>query len=127
METTSRNDIFNDTTRMDFHALVKELNENVGATVVQTMAGVKDRTSPYKWAKPDGPMPDRPEVEARVRLGYRVWRTLSQSEGTGVALAWLMGSNPRLEEELPVLYIQRQLGREVLGAAEAFVSDTYAA
>lgn len=126
MEITSRNDIFTDTTRMDFHALVKELNENVGATVVQTMAGVKDRTSPYKWAKPDGPTPVA-EVEARVRLGYRVWRTLSQYEGPNVALAWLMGANPRLDEELPVLYIQRQLGREVLGAAEAFVSDTYAA
>lgn len=125
METTSRNDIFSDTTRMDIHQLVRELNENVGATVVQTMAGVKDRTSPYKWAQPDGPEP-RPEVEARLRLGYRVWRTLAQSEGPNVALAWLMGSNPRLQEDLPVLYIQRQLGREVLGAAEAFVDDTYA-
>lgn len=126
METTSRNDIFNEAMRMDFHDLVKVLNENVGATVVQTMAGVRDRTSPYKWAKPDGPLPDRPEVVARVRLGYRVWRTLTQFEAPSVALAWLMGANPRLDEEMPVLYIQRQLGQEVLGAAEAFVYDTYA-
>lgn len=127
METISPNDIFIDAMKMDFHALVKELNENVGATVVQTMAGVKDRTSPYKWAKPDGPVPDRSEVIARVRLGYRVWRTIEHSQGPSVALAWLMGSNPRLNEELPVLYIQRQFGQEVLGAAEAFVHDIYAA
>lgn len=117
-----RDVIFNDSTRMDFHGLVKELTENIGATAVQTMAGVKDRTSPHKWSRPDGPMPDA-DVEARLRLGYRVWRTLSQSEGPNVALAWLMGSNPRLDGELPVLYVQRQLAREVLGAAEAFIRD----
>lgn len=39
----------------------------------------------------------------------------------------LMGSNPRLDEDLPVLYIQQQRTLEVIGAAEAFVEDTYAA
>lgn len=111
---------------MNIHDLVRELNENVGATVVQTMAGVKDRTAPYKWAKADGPAPRR-EYEDRLRLGYRVWRTLADAEGANVALAWLLGSNPRLDEELPVMYIQQQKRREVLGAAQAFVDDTYAA
>lgn len=111
---------------MNIHDLVRELNQSVGATVVQTMAGVKDRTSPFKWAKPDGPEP-RPEVDARLRLGYRVWRTLEMAEGKQVALAWLMGANPRLHEELPVLYIQQQNTRAVIGAAEAFVNDSYAA
>lgn len=126
MEATRRNEIYLDATRMNIHDLVRELNENVGATVVQTMAGVKDRTSPYKWAKPDGPEP-RAEIEARLRLGYRVWKTLEMAEGKHVALAWLMGANPRLDENLPVLYVQQQHSREVIGAAEAFISDTYAA
>jgi hypothetical protein len=126
MEATTRNEIYQDTTRMNIHDLVRELNENVGAVVVQTMAGVKDRTSPYKWAKPDGPDP-RQDFEDRLRLGYRVWKTLAMAEGKHVALAWLMGANPQLEENLPVLYIQQQRGREVIGAAEAFVNDTYAA
>lgn len=126
MEATTRDEIYLGTTRMNIHDLVRELIENVGAAVVQSMAGVKDRTSPYKWAKPDGTEP-RPEVEARLRLGYRVWKTLERAEGKNVALAWLMGANPRLEENLPVLYIQQQRSREVLGAAEAFVNDTYAA
>jgi len=111
---------------MNIHDLVRELNENVGAVVVQSMAGVKDRTSPYKWAKPDGPDP-RPEIEPRLRLGYRVWKTLETAEGRNVALAWLMGANPRLDENLPVLYIQQGRTRDVIGAAEAFVNDTYAA
>lgn len=126
MEATTRNEIYRDTTRMNIHDLVRELNENLGATVVQSMAGVRDRTSPFKWAKPDGPEP-RPEVEARLRLGYRVWKTLVLSEGKNVALAWLLGANPRLDEEAPVLYIQQERTREVIGAAEAFVNDTYGA
>lgn len=126
MEATTRNEIHQDTTRMNIHDLVRELNENVGAVVVQTMAGVKDRTSPYKWAKPDGPEP-RQDIVDRLRLGYRVWKTVAMADGKHVALAWLMGANPRLEENLPVLYIQQQRSREVIGAAEAFVNDTYAA
>jgi hypothetical protein len=126
MEAKARNDIYAEATRMNIHDLVRELNENVGATVVQTMAGVKDRTSPYKWAKPNGPAP-KPDVEARLRLGYRVWRILASSEGRNVALAWLVGSNPRLDEDLPLLYVQQQRTREVIGAAEAFVDDIHAA
>lgn len=126
MEATTRNSVYAEVTRMNIHDLVRELNENVGATVVQTMAGVKDRTSPYKWARPDGPEP-RAEVEARLRLGYRVWRTIEQAEGRHTALAWLMGANPRLEENLPVIYVQKMRTREVVGAAEAFVDDIYAA
>lgn len=126
MESKARNDIFRDTTRMNIHDLVRALNDNVGATVVQTMAGAKTRTSPHKWAQPDGPQPG-PEAEARLRLGYRVWRTLEMAEGRDVALAWLMGSNPRLDENLPVMYIQQQRTREVLGAADAFVGDVHAA
>lgn len=124
MESTTRNRIFRDTTRMNIHDLVREMNAHVGTTVVQTMAGTKDRTSPHKWAKPDGPEP-RPEVEARLRLGYRVWKTLAMAEGENVALAWLMGANPGLDENLPALYIQQQRTREVLGAAEAFVNDVH--
>ncbi|MGO1192449.1 MAG: hypothetical protein ACTMHH_01135 [Nesterenkonia sp.] len=122
MEAATRNGIFRDTTRMNIHDLVREMNANVGAAVVQTMAGIKDRTSPHKWARPDGPEP-RPEVEARPRLGYRVWKTIETAEGKNVALAWLMGANPGLDENLPALYIQQQRTREVLGAAEAFVND----
>jgi hypothetical protein len=49
------------------------------------------------------------------------------AEGKHVALACLMGSNPGLDENLPVMYIQQQRTREVLGAADAFVKDVHAA
>lgn len=126
MEATTGHDIHLGTTRMNIHDLVRELNENLGTTVVQTMAGAKNRTSPFRWAKSDGPEP-RPEVESRLRLGHRVWKTLELAEGKLIALAWLTGSNLRLEEELPALHIQQLRFREVLGAAEVFGNDTFAA
>lgn len=44
-----------------------------------------------------------------------------------MALAWLVGSNLRLGEDVPLLYVQQQRTREVIGAAEAFVDDIHAA
>lgn len=125
METRIREDVYAETTRMDIHDLVRELVENVGPTVVQTMAGVKDRSMPREWAKPDGPTP-RTDAQQRLRLGHRVWRTIERTEGPHVALAWLVGANPRLGEDLPLAYVHDLRTREVLGAAEAFVNDTYA-
>lgn len=111
---------------MNIHDLVRELNENVGTAVVQSMTGVKDRTLPTKWAKDDGPVP-RADAQQRLRLGYRVWRTIELAEGRNVALAWLLGANPRLEETTPVTFVRELRTREVVGAAEAFIHDTFAA
>lgn len=126
MDAAVRNRIYVESTRMNIHDIVRQLNIKLGTTVVQSMAGVRDRSSPTKWAKADGPEP-RADVETRLRLGYRVFRTLEQADGESLALAWLMGANPRLAEELPVLFIQKNLARDVMGAAEAFVNDTFAA
>ncbi|MGP4968537.1 hypothetical protein [Glutamicibacter ardleyensis] len=126
MEDITRTRIYIESTRMNIHDIVRELNENLGVSVVQGIAAVKNRTSPSQWAKPDGPEP-RPEVETRLRLGHRVWKTLELSEGNNVALAWLLGANPRLNEDVPLLYIQRNQASQVIGAAEAFISDNYAA
>ena len=56
-----------------------------------------------------------------------MWRTVESAEGPDTALAWLMGANTRLEDELPLLYVQQQRAQEVLGATEAFVNDTHSA
>lgn len=106
----------------DIHEVARDLLEGTGAAVVQAMTAVKDRGAPAQWAKPDGPTP-RIETEQRLRLAHRVWRTLTESEGPSVALAWLVGSNPRLGEATPVTYIRELKTADVLGAAEAFVND----
>lgn len=112
-------------TQMDIHELVRVLNANLGATIVQTIAGVKDRTMPSKWARPGGPTP-RVDAQRRLRLGYRVWWTIASAQGPNVALAWMVGANPRLNEELPLQYVVDERADEVLGAAVAFAEDIQA-
>lgn len=124
MSTNLATSIHRDTTRMDIHVLVKTLNENVGTAVVQAMTGTKNRNAPREWAKAVSP---RPEAEARLRLGYRAWRTIESSDGADVALAWLVGANPRLGERTPVTAIREQRAEEVMAAAQSFVEDAHVA
>ena len=121
MDTTTRVDAYTESIKLDIHDLTRVLNENVGATVVAAMTGAGNRTLPYKWAATTEP---RPETQERLRLAYRVWRTLRDSEGRNVALAWLTGANPLLGETTPVTLIRELNTKDVIGAAEAFVDDT---
>ncbi|PYF95900.1 hypothetical protein SAMN05216184_1264 [Georgenia satyanarayanai] len=115
-----------DATRLDIHDLVRILNEDVGTTVVQAMTGTKDRGQPARWARPDGPEP-RLKTVNQLRLGYRVWHLLEQEEGPDVALAWLVGANPRLGETTPVSAVRDLKSAEVIGAALAFIDGSPAA
>lgn len=120
MSTRITADVFADSIRLDIHDLTRELNENVGAVVVAAMTGAGNRSLPYKWAENVDP---RREAEDRLRLGYRVWRILYDNEGRNIALAWLVGANPRLEEQTPVTCIRELRTKDVVGAAQAFVDD----
>ena len=112
-----------DAIRLDIRELVRQLNENVGTAVVQALTGTKDRGMPAQWARPDGPLP-RQAAADRLRLGYRVWRILADVEGPSVALAWLTGANPRLDEATPISAIRELDGARVVGAATAFIEGS---
>ncbi|MBI9115653.1 hypothetical protein [Sanguibacter suaedae] len=109
-----------DAIRMDVPDLVQTLIDALGASVVAAMSGAGSRSLPKKWVEGTRPGPEKLD---RLRLGYRVWRTLSDAEGRHVALAWMVGANPRLEEQTPVTCIRELRTIDVLGAAEAFVND----
>lgn len=126
MASQIRTDVHAETTRMNIHELVRRLLDNVGPAVVQGMTATKDRTMPSRWAKPDGPTPQT-TTQQRLRLGYQVWRMIEMAEGRDVALAFLLGANPRLGDDLPVNAVHDLRYAEVLGAAQAFVDDVYAA
>lgn len=87
------------------------------------LTGVRDRGQPGRWARPDGAEP-RHASSQQLRLGYRVWRMLEQTEGRDVALAWLVGANPRLDEQTPVTAIRELRSAEVVGAALAFIDGS---
>ena len=112
-----------DAMRRDIHELVRELNGALGTVVVQAITGVKDRGQPARWARPDGATPRHSSTD-QLRLAYRVWRMLEQNEGRDVALAWLVGANPRLGEQTPVTAIRELRTSDVVGAAQAFIDGS---
>lgn len=126
MSSQTRIDVHHEAMRLDIHDLVHKLLANVGPAVVQGMTGTKDRTMPSRWAKADGPTPQT-TTQQRLRLGYQVWRTVEAVEGRDVALAFLLGANPRLDDDLPLNAVYDLRHADVLGAALAFVDDVYAA
>lgn len=126
MSSQTRIDVHHEAMRLDIHDLVRKLLANVGPAVVQGMTGTKDRTMPSRWAKADGPTPQT-TTQQRLRLGYQVWRTVEAVEGRDVALAFLLGANPRLDDDLPLNAVYDLRHADVLGAALAFVDDVYAA
>lgn len=106
--------------RLDLHELVRVLNSHLGATLVATLSGVKDRKAPYKWAKAGGIEP-RPEAQRRLLAAHRVWSMISTTENHSVARSWFIGANPRLGEESPVMELRNGNIAGVMSAAQAFI------
>ncbi|MFC5997601.1 hypothetical protein ACFP6A_02495 [Quadrisphaera sp. GCM10027208] len=115
-----------DTTRLDIHEVVRRMNNHLGATVVAALAGSRDPKAPYRWAKPDGPVP-RDDAQDRLRVAHRVWTALADAESEHTARNWFVGTNPLLDERSPVMALRDGLVREVAQAATAFLTGTWTA
>ena len=111
------------TTRMDIHELVRQLVGHLGATAVATLANVRDRKLPYRWAKSDGPIPND-EAKVRLTTTHQIWSLISQADSDYVARAWFIGVNPRLDDVQPVMALREGRYAETLAAARAFVAGT---
>jgi hypothetical protein len=122
-ESTMANDVVLNahatTLRTNIHDIVRQLNGHLGATLVATLAGVNDRKLPYRWARPDGPMPGD-EAQQRLQTAHRIWLALTKSDSDHVARAWFIGANPLLDEVAPVMALRSGDVRETLKACQAF-------
>lgn len=120
-------DVFSDVhataTRTSIHDIAKELVDRLGGTLVATLANVRDRKLPYRWAKPDGTDPQI-EAEVRLRAAYQIWLLLTKEDNDYVARAWFIGTNPRLGDRQPVMALRDGLYSETFAAAAAFVTGT---
>src|SRR4029453_4330195 len=88
--------IHEQTIRLDLHEVVRRLNKHLGATLVATLAGARDRKLAYKWAQSDGPTP-KDEAATRLYAAHAIWKALADAENEYVARAWFIGVNPRLD------------------------------
>lgn len=116
-------DVHYRTIKMDVHELVRQLVGHLGATLVATLAGVRDRKLPYRWAKADGPVPND-EAIVRLQAAHQIWQLLSGADDDYVARAWFIGVNPRLGDVRPVMALRERKLAETLAAARAFAAQS---
>lgn len=109
-----------ETARMDVHELVRQLVMHLGPTLVATIANVKSRQMPHRWAQEAGPKPNA-EAHRRLMTAHRIWSQISSAESDDTTRAWFIGANPRLDEDPPVLALRRGEIKEVYAAAKAFL------
>lgn len=111
-----------ESTATEIHEIIATLVHDLGASMVQTMAGTKDATAPHRWAHPGGTGPKFVE-EQRLRLGYRVWLSLVPQREVREAAEWLGAANHELNGQSPTIFIQQLHTREIVALAEAFAAD----
>ncbi|MGL3805264.1 antitoxin Xre/MbcA/ParS toxin-binding domain-containing protein [Paeniglutamicibacter sp. R2-26] len=120
MKPTNHSAVYVESTESDVRELTRRLLVDLGGPTVQAMAGSHDNTAPHRWAHPQGTGPG-PAEEQRVRLGYRVWKTLEALGDREAAAAWLLEGNPELGGATPVEFIAQLHTREVVALAESLV------
>lgn len=118
-------DAHQETTRLDIHEVALQLNKHLGTTLVSTLAGSRTRSAASRWAKaPTDPATQTPrdEAAAKLRAALSIWMLISTAEDEYIARAWFIGSNPRLDDEAPVMALRVGEIKQVMAAARAFVS-----
>lgn len=114
------------TAQLPTYLLVRELNRNLGMTLVAYLANVRSRQLPARWATdPDDPnhVEPRTPVKQRLQLANNVLLALEQADNEHTARQWLVGANPRLSGSTPADRIREFDAPVVFAAAEAFIED----
>lgn len=109
--------------RDDTAAIARWLLDHLGQRVTTVGLGLRDASVARRYARGEVHPPQ--EREARLRLLYRVARTVAEAYDAETARAFLTGSNPQLGDRSPLLVIAdepaEQAGPEVIGAARALL------
>lgn len=125
VQTPARPDLeaYREATSIKFPELVRELSEVIGKKLTAYVGGVKDVRALDRWAEGAVAYGD---AEDRLRLAYRVVRTLGKHEHPHVVQAWLTGLNPELNDRAPLRLLREgnleKVGPQILGAARAFLA-----
>lgn len=106
---------------IDIHDVVSQLNEHLGPTLVATIANVRDRSLPEKWA--NGAQVPLPDSRERLLAALRAWSILTEYDSDDVVRAWFIGANPRLSEMSPIMRLRCGDVGAVISAAQAFAAD----
>ena len=110
--------------RLPFPAVVKELSDLLGAKLVAYLAGVRETRAVREWAA--GTREARDPIPRRLRTALQIAMLIAQHDSPSVVQAWFQGLNPQLEDRSPARLLREgdleEVGPEVLSAARAFTS-----
>ena len=81
--------------------VVKELTELLGATTVAVIGGVAETRAVQQWANGERE-PQRPHL---LRFALQVGLMISTFSNPEAARSWFHGSNPRLDDKVPMLLL----------------------
>jgi hypothetical protein len=103
--------------------VVRELVDLLGATTVAVIGGVKETRAVQQWMGEREPQ--RPHV---LRFALQLGAMIAGQADREVAQAWFHGSNPGLNDEVPMLMLRKQPLSEIQGtllaAAREFAQRT---
>jgi hypothetical protein len=108
------------TVSSEISEIVAYLQETLGSNLVAFVADVSDVKAVWRWAKAENK--PRPEAEKRLRATYQVLQLLLSADSAYVARAWLVGTNPQLDDEAPIEAIRDGRFRDALIAARAYIA-----
>ena len=115
-------------TQAAFNEIVAELVAILGKKLTAYIGRVKDVRVVDRWIRGDVEQPYR-NAEPRIRLAYRIAKTLSEHDSARVVQAWFTGLNPVLQDRSPIRLLREmtdenidEIGLELLNAMRAFVA-----
>ncbi|MGW4506903.1 XRE family transcriptional regulator [Streptomyces sp. NPDC004436] len=112
------NRAYRDTAELKIAAIAGFLQEQFSQRVVARIAGIEDPKQVGRWSR--GQNEPRFDSEFRLRTAFQVFRYIEECENRHVARAWMMGMNPQLEDESPLLAIAGEKFKEVMAAARSY-------
>ena len=105
--------------------VVAELIDLLGLTTVAVIGGVKETRAVSQWL--DGRAPQRPNV---LRFALQLATMISTMADREIVRAWFHGSNPRLNDRVPMLMLHSEPLEEIQGpllaSARAFAARSVA-
>ena len=114
---------YHESVHLPFPKLVSQLVDLIGRKLTAYVAGVKDVRAIDRWLEGGESYRD---VEERLRLTFRVARTIRNHDSPRVVQAWLTGVNPELGDRIPLKLLREgdleSVAAEVLGAVRAFIA-----
>ena len=100
-----------------FEDIVAFLQNEIGPNLTAYIAD-RSLNTVNRWGKSEQQPGDK--EERRLREAYRIFQLITEVDSNHVARAWLMGLNPRLDDQAPADVLREDRLREVLVAAKAF-------